>query len=96
MLLQFLTAERCGDWERHLSTTAAMIPHFFALDRPNYSKWLPDLSDMRRLPENHPLVYQEFQNGNHSITRTGSRTINKQGLKNQWRGHRYNKGARPP
>ena len=51
MLLQFLRAERCGDWLLHLSTTAAMTPYFFAFDRPNYSRWLPVyLADMNSLP----------------------------------------------
>ncbi|EDO31927.1 predicted protein [Nematostella vectensis] len=37
LLLQFIKAERTGNWELHLASTAAMIPHFFSMDRPNYS-----------------------------------------------------------
>ncbi len=33
ILLQFIKAERTGNWEFHLSATAAMLPHFYAMDR---------------------------------------------------------------
>ncbi|KAJ8034477.1 hypothetical protein HOLleu_21334 [Holothuria leucospilota] len=73
LLLQFLRAERRGDWLLHLSVTAAMTPHFFAFDRPNYSRWLPVyLADMNNLPQSHPIVHQEFINGNHSVSRSGN------------------------
>ena len=41
ILLQFIKAERTGNWKLHLSSTAAMLPYFFAMDRPNYARWLP-------------------------------------------------------
>ena len=50
ILLQFVKAERTGNWSLHLASTAAMIPHFFAMDRSNYARWLPIyLADMQRL-----------------------------------------------
>ena len=71
-LLQFLKAERTGNWELHLSSIAAMLPHFFAMDRQNYARYLPVyLADMQRLEQTHPDVYNEFAAGNHSISRTG-------------------------
>lgn len=71
VLLQFIKAERTGNWKLHLSTTAAMVPHFFSMDRVNYARWLPVyLSDMNMLELNHPQVYQEFIAGNHSISRS--------------------------
>ena len=71
LLLQFIKAERTGNWKLHLSATAAMIPHFLSMDRVNYARWLPVyLSDMNSLQENHPYVHQEFMDGNHSVSRS--------------------------
>jgi len=72
ILLDFIRSERTGNWLAHLSATAAMLPYFFAMDRPNYSKWIPIyLTDMRKLPDTHPKVHEEFMNGNHSVSRSG-------------------------
>ena len=71
-LLQFLKAERTGNWKLHLSSIAAMLPHYFAMDRQNYARFLPVyLADMQRLELTHPDVYKEFAAGNHSISRSG-------------------------
>ena len=71
LLLQFIKAERTGDWPLHLSATAGMTPHFFAMDRPNYSRWLPVyLADMNLLPVTHPIVHHEFTMGNHAVSRS--------------------------
>ena len=71
-LLQFLKAERTGNWKLHLSSTAAMLPQFFAMDRQNYARYLPVyLADMQKLELTHPEVYKEFAAGNHSISRSG-------------------------
>lgn len=61
LLLQFIKAERTGNWQLHLPRVAAMIPHLFAMDRPNYERWLPIyISDMKELETKHPQVHQEF------------------------------------
>ena len=71
-LLQFIRAERTGNWYLHLSATADMVPHFFSMDRPNYSRWLPVyIADMQQLNKTHPRVYEEFMKGNQSISRSG-------------------------
>ena len=71
ILLQFIKAERTGNWKLHLSATAAMLPYFFAMDRPNYARWLPVyLCDMNQLETDHPQTYQEFVNGNHAVSRS--------------------------
>ena len=52
LLLEFIRAEQEGDWELHLKVTTKMIPYFFAMDRMNYSRWLPVyIMDMRNLQE---------------------------------------------
>ncbi|KAJ8049798.1 hypothetical protein HOLleu_02703 [Holothuria leucospilota] len=69
LLLQFLRAEPLGDWLLHLSVTAAITPHFFAFDRPTYSKWLPFyLADMNNLPQSHPIAHQEFIDSSKSFS----------------------------
>ena len=35
VLLQFIKAERTGNWKLHLTTMVAVVPHFFAMDRIN-------------------------------------------------------------
>ena len=71
LLLQFVKAERTGNWKLHLSATTEMVPHFFSMDRVNYSRWLPVyLSDMHMLQLTHPAVHQEFIAGNHSVSRS--------------------------
>ena len=73
LLLHFTKAEKTGNWLQHLSTTAAMTPHFFSMDRPNYFRWLlVYLADMNQLSETHPAVHEdeEFMSGNHSISRS--------------------------
>ena len=72
LLLQFIKAERTGNWNLHLASVAAMIPHFFAMDRQNYARYLPVyLADVRQLETKHPTVHKEFLSGNHSISRSG-------------------------
>ena len=66
-LLQFLKAERTGNWKLHLSSTAAMLPQFFAMDRQNYARYLPLYAETGT----HPDVYKEFAEGNHSISCSG-------------------------
>ena len=69
VLLQFIKAERTGNWKLHLTAMAAMVPHFFAMDRINYARWLPVyLSDMNMLETRHTEVYKEFINRNHSVS----------------------------
>ena len=71
LLLQFIRAERDGCWELHLATVSRMAPCFYAMDRTNYSRWLPVyLLDMHQLPQKFPEVYEEFLKGNHAVSRS--------------------------
>ena len=66
VLLQFIKAERTGNWKLPLSATAAMIPHFYSMDRVNYARWLPVFGH-EHAGINHPDVYREFIPGNHGV-----------------------------
>ena len=71
ILLDFIQAERTADWKAHLSAIASMLPFFFGMDRPNYSKWLPVyMTEMNQLCESHPSVYKEFMKGKHAVSRS--------------------------
>lgn len=71
MLLQFVKAERTGNWRLHLAATSSMAPYFFAHDRQNYARWLPVyLAEMGQLEQKHPEVYQQFMEGEHAISRS--------------------------
>ncbi|KAK3753754.1 hypothetical protein QZH41_005239 [Actinostola sp. cb2023] len=71
LMLQFIKAERTGNWKLHLSATASMVPHFFSMDRINYARWFPIyLSDMNLLESNHPEVFQEFIAGKFAVSRS--------------------------
>ena len=73
LLLQLIKVERTGNWKLHLCTVAAIVPYFFAMDRHNYSRWLPVyLFDMQQLETKHPRVHQEFVNGNHVVSRSSN------------------------
>ena len=76
LLLKFIRAEREGDWEQHLKVTK-MIPYFFAMDRLNYSRWLPVYTmDMHHLQKTALDVYNEFVRGNHTVSRSTSQSFN--------------------
>ena len=56
-LLQFIKAERSGNWELHLQSVAAMVPEFFAIRRLNYARWLAVyIMDMRQLASKNSLM----------------------------------------
>ena len=77
IMLNFIRAERIGDWELHLEAVTHMLPYVFAYDRTNYSRWISVyLIDMRNLKYTAPEVYQEFQSGNHPVKRSDNSTFN--------------------
>ncbi|KAK3727235.1 hypothetical protein QZH41_006995, partial [Actinostola sp. cb2023] len=77
-------AERSADWSLHLAATTAMVPYFYAHDRPNYSRWLPVyLADMAQLEQKHPEVYRQFMEGEHacrSSQKEGNKLSGKYGI----------------
>jgi len=73
ILLQFIRAERSGNWTMHLAAVTEMLPYFFAYDHVNYSRWaMVYLADMKLLPTTAPLVHRQFLEGNFSIKRSSS------------------------
>lgn len=71
LLLRFVRSMREGDFELYVQTCDEICDWAFALDRPNYSRYLPiHVRDMVQLPEKHPEVYTEFMNGNFVVQRS--------------------------
>ncbi|KAG1679053.1 hypothetical protein GQR58_013093 [Nymphon striatum] len=65
ILLQFISAEREGLWQLHLSSFARMLPWMAVYDHINYLRWgTVYLSDMYQLATTAPVVFDEFEKGN--------------------------------
>ena len=74
LLLDFIRANRDGNWQLHLDTFAAMLPWMTVYDHVNYARWGPVyLADMKALPHTAPEVYQEFLMGNFVVKRSRHR-----------------------
>ena len=73
LLFNFLAAERDSDWKLHLETFQEMLAYDRAYDHYKYFQWGSIyLIDMLQLPETHPQLYQEFLDGNHTVSRAKS------------------------
>jgi hypothetical protein len=73
ILLQFLRAERSGNWQLHKSAFSAMLPWFALYDHTNYTRWKAIyLADAMQLEMSHPDFYREFMYGNFVVKTTGN------------------------
>ncbi|XP_065915240.1 uncharacterized protein [Dysidea avara] len=71
VLRKHIRAERIGNWDLHLQAVAEMLPYMAAAGHNNYTKSLHIyLQQMSHLQDDHPDVYQHFQNGLHVIRRS--------------------------
>jgi len=74
ILLDFIRAEREGNWTLHLEAFAAMLPWLTIYDHTNYARWGPVyLADMRSLAKTAPEVSAEFMDGNFVVKRSRRR-----------------------
>ena len=70
-LLNFIRAEREGNWQLHLESFAVLLPWLVVYDHNNYSMWGPVyLTEMKSLEKTAPEIYAEFQAGNFVIKRS--------------------------
>lgn len=71
LLLQFLKAERTGDFDLHLASLQKMLPYLAAAGHSHYTKSSHVyLTDMLKLEETNPDVLCQFQSGKFVIRRT--------------------------
>ena len=69
--LQFLKAERTGDWQLHLDMSRMMLPYFAALGHYHYQKSVYlYLQTMSLIHVTHPGLDNHFMNGLHVIGRS--------------------------
>lgn len=68
IMMQFVRAEREGDWPLHLAAVAAMIPYFFASAHFNYARY--GLYYLRSMEALSAEVLSEFMKGNHVMRHT--------------------------
>ena len=70
-ILIFVRSLREGNFQLYIESLSQLAPWFFALDHPNYARWLPvHLRDMLSLRYVHPSVAEEFQKGNFVVRKT--------------------------
>ena len=59
-----IEADRTGDWEGHLDAVENLLPIFRGCDSINYLRYATFyLESMRRLPTDHPAIYEMSMKG---------------------------------
>jgi hypothetical protein len=73
-LLDFIRANRDGDWLLHLHSFASMLPWMTIYDHTNYARWgTIYLAEMMNLKTSHPEIHKEFMHGNFVVKRKNAR-----------------------
>ena len=68
-----MRALREADFSLYVKAIKLILPWMFALDHPNYARWLSvHYRDMCELSTKHPDVYTQFMNGNFVVHKTKS------------------------
>ena len=76
LLKNLVTADKTGDWERHLVTAEKLTPLSEQLHRINYLRYTSLYQAMmRKLPEQFPEIYKQLIKENFAV-KTRSRTYN--------------------
>ena len=70
-ILSFVRSFQEGNFQLYIEALDSLLPWFFALDYPHYSRWFPlHLQDMRNLQLAHPAVAEQFENGKFVFKKT--------------------------
>lgn len=70
-ILTYVQSLREANFAMYLDALTELVPWFCALDHTNYARWTPvHLRDMAELPQTHPDVYREFNNGHFTVQKT--------------------------
>ena len=71
LLKSFITAERTGNWLRHIQKLNAMLPYFAAAGHNIYAKSAYIyVTSMNNLQKDHPDVHNKFLEGYHVLRRS--------------------------
>lgn len=69
--LRLVRAFREADFTRYVDTIRKILPWMFAMDHPNYARWLSvHYRDMCLLPSKHPDIYNHFCDGAFVVHKT--------------------------
>ena len=73
-LFMFVRSIRERNFDLYRTSLIALMPWFFALDHPNYSRWLSmHIRDMNLLGMIHPNTLTEFKKGHFTVRKTLNR-----------------------
>ena len=73
-LLNFIRANRDGNWPLHLDSFAKMLPWMTVYDHTNYARWgTIYLSEMKGLEISQSAVHRKFMDGNFVVRRSNAR-----------------------
>ncbi|CAG2245959.1 unnamed protein product [Mytilus edulis] len=74
IILIFVRSLREGNFNLYKDSLTMLIPWFFALDHPNYARWLPiHVRDMFALDTIAPSIATEFESGHFVVRKTRSK-----------------------
>ena len=69
-LLNFIRANREGNWNLHIQSFSDMLPWMTVYDHTNYARWgTIYLAEMKSLETSQPIIHREFMNGNFVVRR---------------------------
>ena len=70
-IFSFVRSIREGNFQLYIEALDCLMPWFFALDHPHYSRWLSvHLRDMKSLKNIHPEVAKQFESGKFVVKKT--------------------------
>ena len=77
IILVYVRSIRESNFQLHLAVLRSVMKWFFALDHPNYSRWLSvHLLDLLQLKYNFPQLYNHFNNGQFTFQKTNTEYSN--------------------
>ena len=69
----FSRSVHTGDFNTYVSSIPKITNYFFAVNQPNYARWLVKYhNNLLLAPDTHPEVYQEFKKGMFGIKRSST------------------------
>ena len=69
----FIRAIRERNFSMYIDALCQLMPLFFALDHPNYSRWLSvHVRDMINVDARNPEIAEEFKNGKFALAKTSA------------------------
>ena len=72
LVLQFVRSVRSGNIDIYLASITNITYYFLAVNHYNYARWAPvHIRDVLTLPETHPELNKDFEEGRFTVNKTG-------------------------